>query len=201
MSSENDEKSDKIGSLPKIRFLQQRTRKIVFGICYKSSFHSPFRLNIFSCMNHFVSDENFHFYKNLLPGMRFIKLLHGALQSKQMNNWIRPTVKHEWNVAMDLLHNFLVGVCHKHNKHLGRYSLHLLLPKRSMTLTKACLLGTKILQNFHFIKLNNTMMQGFTLYQLAYKRLCYCAIFYPWQKLSHHIYGENLAHWRPQKSA
>ena len=31
----------------------------------------------------------------------------------EMNNWIGPTVKHVWDVAMHVLHNF--GVCHKHN--------------------------------------------------------------------------------------
>ena len=31
---------------------------------------------------------------------------HGALQQKEMSNWIGPTVKQLWNYAMHLLHNF-----------------------------------------------------------------------------------------------
>ena len=36
-----------------------------------------------------------------------------------MNNWSRTIVEHVWNVAMHVLHIFLV--CHKHNPTLGGY--------------------------------------------------------------------------------
>ena len=48
-----------------------------------------------------------------------------------MSYWIGPTVKHEWIVAMHLMHIF--NICHKTIAyHLGQYSLHHLLLKRSM---------------------------------------------------------------------
>ena len=31
---------------------------------------------------------------------------HAALQQKEMNNWMGPTVEHLWNIAMHVLHNF-----------------------------------------------------------------------------------------------
>ena len=39
-----------------------------------------------------------------------------------MNNWIDPTVKHEWNIVMLELHNFFFSFF-KHNtlRHLGLY--------------------------------------------------------------------------------
>ena len=45
------------------------------------------------------------------------KIGHGALQQKEMNNWIGPTVEQLWKYAMHVLHNFL-GVQHKHNSFL-----------------------------------------------------------------------------------
>ena len=43
-----------------------------------------------------------------------------------MNNWIGPTVKQVWNIAMHVLHNFFGLLKTQQLTHLGRYSLHLL---------------------------------------------------------------------------
>ena len=53
-----------------------------------------------------------------------------------MNKWISPKVKQLWHVAMHgLLHAFFLGggVITTTAYHLGRYSLHLILLKSSLT--------------------------------------------------------------------
>ena len=53
-------------------------------------------------------------------------------QQKEMNNWICPTFKHEWNYAMHVLHKFLGFGISTTAQHLGRLSLHLVLRKNYM---------------------------------------------------------------------
>ena len=49
-----------------------------------------------------------------------------------MNSLIGPTVKHEWNIAVHVMHNF-ISVCQSTTAyHLGRYSLHHLGQNSSM---------------------------------------------------------------------
>ena len=61
-----------------------------------------------------------------------LKLCHGALQQKEMNNWIGPTVKRLWNDA--IMCCIILGFFYLNTTAycLGQYSLHLLLPKSSM---------------------------------------------------------------------
>ena len=66
-------------------------------------------------------------YKNHTP------LQHGALQWKEMSNWISPTVKQQWNYSIHILHKFFGFNINATVFCLGRSSLHLLLLKSSMT--------------------------------------------------------------------
>ena len=58
-------------------------------------------------------------------------------RSKELNNWIDPTVKHVWNVAMHVLHIFW-SVINTTAYHSGRSNLHLLLLKSSMPSSLLC---------------------------------------------------------------
>ena len=72
-------------------------------------------------------------------------LIHCALFLKETNNRIGPTVKHVWNVAMHLLHIWGGFVINTTAYHSGRYNLHLLILKSSMTNPwgpRTCLVGT-----------------------------------------------------------
>ena len=57
---------------------------------------------------------------------------HGALQQKEMSNWIGPTVKELWNFAMHVLHKFFGFNINATAFCLGQSSLHLLKLKSSM---------------------------------------------------------------------
>ena len=61
-----------------------------------------------------------------------VELNHVALQQKEMNNWIGPTVKHVWNdtlFALLILFGFVISTT---AFHLSQQSIHLLLLESSM---------------------------------------------------------------------
>ena len=60
--------------------------------------------------------------------------MHGALQLKEMNNWIGSTDKHLLNDAIHMLHKFLWFDTNTTAFCFSQYSLHLLLLKSSMPL-------------------------------------------------------------------
>ena len=71
-----------------------------------------------------------------------------------MSNWIGPTVKQLWNFAINVLHNFLGLNISNTPFCLGRYSLHLLLLKSSMTELWRHPLAWFLLK-FHFFTLSS----------------------------------------------
>ena len=69
-----------------------------------------------------------------------------------MNNWISPTVKHVWNIAMHVLCNFFRLSKKTTAYHFGQFSIHLLLPIKELhdlpIMDLKGIIGVKIFNGF-----------------------------------------------------
>ena len=69
----------------------------------------------------------------VVTAVKYQEVSYGALQQKEMNSWIGPTVKHLWNDDMHVLHKFVGFNINTTAFCLGQSTLHLLLLKSSMS--------------------------------------------------------------------
>ena len=136
------------------------------GMAHLKKITDVFRCRIYRLLIHFyhIMGTSFKFCQNIRHRRTFcgwirnqdIMMLKSTKlitwDTKEMNKWISPKVKQVLNIAMIMMHNFLV-VFHKNNSlPIGPINLHLILLKSSMseTIIWYHLVYSMQVHSFHF---------------------------------------------------